>query len=329
MAAEIRTLIETVARRVIAAADELTALDQAIGDGDHGLNMKRGFEAVLADLDAIAAKPAGDALKQVWHDAGDEGRRRVRPALRHPLLRARQGMARDRGYAVDRRGARHRHREGEGARQVRAGSEDDARRPRARPGGRVERRSRRDPGPRRREGGRDCAPEGDPRPGVLPRRPVRRPHGPRRAVQRDHHRRHHRRPGGPENDRLRRHRHRLPLAARRRGRRRYGAPDGGATRSASPGAAATPRAGSAPASAQSWRPSTGPGRRRVSPSSSISAAPRPTARWRSKCCRGAAGTDPHLQRADRGGRRDGGHRSFRRLRSRSGRRDGRRKLSPR
>ena len=30
-------------------ADELTALDQAIGDGDHGLNMKRGFEAVLAD----------------------------------------------------------------------------------------------------------------------------------------------------------------------------------------------------------------------------------------------------------------------------------------
>ncbi len=65
MAAEIRTLIETVARRVIAAADELTALDQAIGDGDHGLNMKRGFEAVLADLDAIAAKPAGDALKQV------------------------------------------------------------------------------------------------------------------------------------------------------------------------------------------------------------------------------------------------------------------------
>ena len=47
-----RELIETVARRVIDHADELTALDQAIGDGDHGLNMKRGFEAVLADLDA-------------------------------------------------------------------------------------------------------------------------------------------------------------------------------------------------------------------------------------------------------------------------------------
>ena len=34
------------------ARDELTALDQAIGDGDHGINMKRGFEAVLAELDA-------------------------------------------------------------------------------------------------------------------------------------------------------------------------------------------------------------------------------------------------------------------------------------
>jgi dihydroxyacetone kinase-like protein len=58
-------LIRTVADRVIAHADELTALDQAIGDGDHGLNMKRGFEAVLADLDAIAARPLPDGLKQV------------------------------------------------------------------------------------------------------------------------------------------------------------------------------------------------------------------------------------------------------------------------
>jgi dihydroxyacetone kinase-like protein len=58
-----RTLIETVARSIVAHADELTALDQAIGDGDHGANMKRGFEAVLADLDALAAKPLPDALK--------------------------------------------------------------------------------------------------------------------------------------------------------------------------------------------------------------------------------------------------------------------------
>lgn len=64
-AASRRALIEAAAKAVIAKADELTALDQAIGDGDHGLNMKRGFEAVLADLDAIAAKPLPEGLKQI------------------------------------------------------------------------------------------------------------------------------------------------------------------------------------------------------------------------------------------------------------------------
>ena len=44
-------------------------------------------------------------------------------------------------------------------------------------------------------------------------------------------------------------------------------------------------AASAPTSRRSWRRSTGHGRRRASPSWSISAAPRPTARWRSRCCR--------------------------------------------
>jgi dihydroxyacetone kinase-like protein len=58
-----RRLIEAVARAVIDHAEELTALDQAIGDGDHGLNMKRGCEAVLAQLDALAAKPLPEALK--------------------------------------------------------------------------------------------------------------------------------------------------------------------------------------------------------------------------------------------------------------------------
>lgn len=65
MTADLRTLVDTVARRVVEHADELTRLDQAIGDGDHGVNMRRGLEAVLADLDAIAAKPPGEALKQV------------------------------------------------------------------------------------------------------------------------------------------------------------------------------------------------------------------------------------------------------------------------
>ena len=60
-----RKLIQTVANHVIQHAEELVTLDQAIGDGDHGLNMKRGFEAVLGDLDQTAALPAGEALKAV------------------------------------------------------------------------------------------------------------------------------------------------------------------------------------------------------------------------------------------------------------------------
>jgi dihydroxyacetone kinase-like protein len=60
-----RKLIDGVARRIIGHAEELTALDQAIGDGDHGLNMKRGFEAVLAELDKTAALPTPEALKAV------------------------------------------------------------------------------------------------------------------------------------------------------------------------------------------------------------------------------------------------------------------------
>ncbi|MGC9957868.1 dihydroxyacetone kinase subunit DhaL [Roseiarcus sp.] len=58
-------LILAVADDVIAHADELTELDQAVGDGDHGINMKRGFEAVRADAGATAEKPLPDALKAI------------------------------------------------------------------------------------------------------------------------------------------------------------------------------------------------------------------------------------------------------------------------
>ena len=61
----LRSLIAAAAERVIASASELTALDQAIGDGDHGLNLKRGCAAVLAELDTIVAKPTGEALTSV------------------------------------------------------------------------------------------------------------------------------------------------------------------------------------------------------------------------------------------------------------------------
>ena len=60
-----RRLIETVTGTMITHAEELTSLDQAIGDGDHGLNMKRGAVAVQDQLDELAGKPLPDALKVV------------------------------------------------------------------------------------------------------------------------------------------------------------------------------------------------------------------------------------------------------------------------
>lgn len=60
---DIRQLVLACAATISAHADELTSLDQAIGDGDHGYNMKRGFDALLAEADALAAKPLPDALK--------------------------------------------------------------------------------------------------------------------------------------------------------------------------------------------------------------------------------------------------------------------------
>ena len=58
--------IKAAAKTIAEHEDELTALDQAIGDGDHGINMKRGFKAIDEARDVIAALPDDEAL----HKAG-------------------------------------------------------------------------------------------------------------------------------------------------------------------------------------------------------------------------------------------------------------------
>jgi phosphoenolpyruvate---glycerone phosphotransferase subunit DhaL len=51
---------------VIAAnKDYLTQLDSDIGDGDHGANMDRGFQAVLTKLPGVADKDIGTVFKTV------------------------------------------------------------------------------------------------------------------------------------------------------------------------------------------------------------------------------------------------------------------------
>jgi dihydroxyacetone kinase-like protein len=60
---DIAALVAAMADAVSAHADELTSLDQAIGDGDHGVNMKRGFEAVRGESVKLAAMSVPEALK--------------------------------------------------------------------------------------------------------------------------------------------------------------------------------------------------------------------------------------------------------------------------
>jgi len=58
----IKKIIKASADTISAHADELTDLDRAIGDGDHGINMRRGFTEILNVSDDISALPFGKAL---------------------------------------------------------------------------------------------------------------------------------------------------------------------------------------------------------------------------------------------------------------------------
>lgn len=60
----VERLIERSAAVVRDHADELTGLDQAIGDGDHGINMKRGFDAVAGQAAELAALELWPAVQK-------------------------------------------------------------------------------------------------------------------------------------------------------------------------------------------------------------------------------------------------------------------------
>lgn len=53
--------LRAAAERIHVEAPALTALDQAIGDGDHGINMDRGFAAIIAMIDERPVAEDGTA----------------------------------------------------------------------------------------------------------------------------------------------------------------------------------------------------------------------------------------------------------------------------
>ena len=58
-------IIANMTEKIQEQKDFLTELDNEIGDGDHGINMARGFAAVKEKLPAMADKDVGAILKEV------------------------------------------------------------------------------------------------------------------------------------------------------------------------------------------------------------------------------------------------------------------------
>ncbi len=62
---QMAAIIEGMAKKIEAEKDYLTQLDNEIGDGDHGINLDRGFEAVEKKLPSLAGGDIGALLKGV------------------------------------------------------------------------------------------------------------------------------------------------------------------------------------------------------------------------------------------------------------------------
>lgn len=63
--ADVLDFIQIYADKMAEHRQELTDFDQAIGDGDHGINMNRGFKAVIEKLPTVSEKNIDDILKTV------------------------------------------------------------------------------------------------------------------------------------------------------------------------------------------------------------------------------------------------------------------------
>jgi dihydroxyacetone kinase-like protein len=62
-AEQIIRFLQRLNEEIAAHRDELTRLDAAIGDADHGTNLHRGFAAVMEKLPSFAGKDVGTILK--------------------------------------------------------------------------------------------------------------------------------------------------------------------------------------------------------------------------------------------------------------------------
>lgn len=70
-------LIDAMHATIKGHAAQLDALDDAIGDGDHGTNLTRGLDTVVVQRERLAALPLGTALQEIGrlieHETGGAG----------------------------------------------------------------------------------------------------------------------------------------------------------------------------------------------------------------------------------------------------------------
>lgn len=57
-------LIKNMARVVAENEEYLNELDSGIGDAEHGLNLKRGFDAIMGRIDSLEGKPPHEVIKE-------------------------------------------------------------------------------------------------------------------------------------------------------------------------------------------------------------------------------------------------------------------------
>jgi dihydroxyacetone kinase-like protein len=63
--AQLIEILKKIANDIQANREFLTELDSAIGDADHGINMSKGFKAVVEKISSMADKDCGTILKNV------------------------------------------------------------------------------------------------------------------------------------------------------------------------------------------------------------------------------------------------------------------------
>ncbi|EWM16133.1 dihydroxyacetone kinase [Kutzneria sp. 744] len=98
--ADVASAVRAMAAVVVAHRDELVDLDRVIGDGDHGENLKRGFDFVVSALDTSEVDSPAAVLKLVAKTLISKVGGASGPLLGTAFLRAASGLEEVDGASV-------------------------------------------------------------------------------------------------------------------------------------------------------------------------------------------------------------------------------------